>query len=228
MQQATSKSGRKRKTTASGMLWRRDGRPEVGGRRERRNFWILDFELQESFARRRRTAARSFIQNLKSLSLISTPASPAPRVGIVPTPRTKKTRTSNFQLPTPHRTGRKREHRTSNAELPTSNGRKSKRERKRLQSVPFASYVRRWTFDVQCSTFVSIFGCEVFVFILQMRGVPLIFHSKSFASSHPGGQVGRQLIFSSESISSPYRCCVQTPPHDHRGQQGGDYQSREP
>ena len=87
----------------------------------------------------------------------------------------KKTRTPNFLLPTPHRTGRKREHRTpnfqrltelvikrehrtSNAELPTSNGRKSKSERKRLPAVPFASYVRRSAFDVERGASASELG----------------------------------------------------------------------
>ena len=45
--------------------------------------------------------------------------------------------------------------RTSNIERRTSNvePKKIKRERKRLQSVPFASSVRRSAFDVECSMF---------------------------------------------------------------------------
>jgi len=59
---------------------------------------------------------------------------------------------ANIERPTSN-AERNRKMRTSNIEHRTPNGRKSKRERKRLQSVPFASSVRRSAFDVECSTF---------------------------------------------------------------------------
>ena len=60
---------------------------------------------------------------------------------------------------------RKDEHRTPNIERRTSNierrtpnaePKRTKRERWAVEAVIFASYVRRWAFDVGCSAFVFI------------------------------------------------------------------------